>query len=208
MQYNIEFGHIYSHEEFGSEHRESLRVLSDVCRRLDANGHSYVLSVLIDDFNAPKRTLRASRYLRELAAHGAKVDYIGDESRFVPTADMLIETLPRSQLTLSSFRDRARNVLLFRSDPHLFGLREHSSSGYRHTCAILSASWALCRLGYIERPRRGTVPIGPQVRAPFHADRTITILPRTYQRIEEKVSALICASPFSKAMRQMSYQFF
>ncbi len=207
MNYNIEFGHIYAHEELGWDQRESVRIVKELCRDLARDGHSFVLSVLIDDFNAPRRTLRASSYLASLAELGAPVDFVGYESRFVPTADGLIERLPPAQLTMSNFRERARRVLLFRSDPYVFGLREHSSSGYRHTCAILSASWALCRLGYLPSPRRGVVPLDVKNRAVFSADRTLTILPRAYQRVEQKVNALIRASPFSEAARHMSYQF-
>lgn len=207
MKYNVEFGHIYAHELPGDEQQAGARVVQELCRDLSRAGHSYVLSVLIDDLHAPRRALRASSYLAALTAAGVQVDYVGYESRFASTADSLIDRLPPSQLALSKFRDRARSVLLFREGEFRFGLREHSPSGSRHTCAVLSASWALCRLGHLPSPRRGVVSVNGTKRVSFPADRTLTILPRLYQRVEEKVGVLVRASPFGEATRRMSYQF-
>ena len=76
---------------------------------------------------------------------------------------------------------------------------------YRHTCALLSASWSLSRLGIYTVP---TGVIRNLTKKEFVAEKLITILPEKYREVENKVLEIIKSSKFKGALNRIEYKYF
>ncbi|MBU2523415.1 MAG: hypothetical protein KKE23_03955 [Nanoarchaeota archaeon] len=104
VDYNIEYAHIYADqfaqgEEFGEEHLKSIELTKDLVKRLETEGKTYCLCVLIDNYNA-QFSLNQEQIFNELGGLGLSPDFIVEESLFAKNeisektlAQHLIESL-------------------------------------------------------------------------------------------------------------------
>lgn len=203
--YNLEFAHIYADEQFGPEQAKGMACANEVMTRLSAAGKTFVTSVLIDEFNPATNILDENDFVVKFKVNNTPVDFIGYESRFTVVADTIIRELPTSMLTLKHFNHPDRSVLMLQDGPLKIGLEEKKPN-LKHTCAILSAAWTLCRLGVYPMPEGGLKILNP--RQKFVARKTITILPEKYRSGEERVLEIIKNLPYADRLPDIEYEFF
>lgn len=199
---NIEFAHIYSDEQLSDEQLKSTELLKQITQNLEKENQIITTSILIDEFNVNSFSLCEKKMVEQLYV---SVDFIGYESRFAQIADLLIKELPTSLLRLEYFNHSQREVLLFSNQANRVGLLEVRNKSNRHTCAILSAAWTLCRLGVFNIPSGAINRISNK---PIYAKKVICILHEKYRRVEEKALALIGATRFSECINQIQHFYF
>lgn len=136
---------------------------------------------------------------------GVNVDFIGFESRLVKYADDLIKRIPKSVLSIDLFQSPKKEVLILNHESGRIGLRESHSFMTRHTCAILSAVWSLARLGFYKLKEEDLKRFSDK---PFTANKIITILPRKYKSVEDKVIKIIESAGLHKFRPKMKYKFY
>lgn len=205
VDYNVEFAHIYANEKFGSEQIHSIEILKEVLQKLKKENKTFVTCILIDEFNPSVSYLDDKRFLKEVKKFGVPVDFIGYESKVVTIGDKLLKELPKSKLKLEHFHNPQKDVLLLQEGGQKIGLREHYDIMYRHTCALLSAAWTLCRLGKYQIPRGSVKALA---RKDFKAKKVITILPEKYREGEMKVLEIIGSTKFKARVSDIEYRFF
>ena len=203
--YNIEFSHIYSDETFGDEQLRSMQILKKVVSNMEKENKTFVVSILIDEFHPTTFILDEEKIVSKFKKYGITVDFVGYESKFGGVADKVIKNIPKSLLKFELFDKSQKEVLLLRKNKLKIGLKEKSKFGVKHTCALLSASWTLCRLGAFR------VPLG-SVRnftgKSFDAKKTITILPEKYRSVECNVINILNFSKFRSLAKNTKYHFF
>jgi hypothetical protein len=148
--YHIEFAHIYADEEFGEEQSKSAEILKKTIEKLNKKKKSFVVSILIDELHPNVKKLNEQNLLLEMQKRNIQVDFIGYESKLIETAEKLIQMIPPSELKFEHFHDPEREVLMLEEPNEKIGLEEEPAK--RPTCALLSASWTLCRLGKYKIP--------------------------------------------------------
>lgn len=209
MDDNIEFAHIYADEEPGEEQTESAKILKKRIIKLNRENNAFVISILIDDYHPSVHRLDENKMIADFNKKGTEVDFLGYESGFKSTAHNLIRELPRNLLKTELFRHPEREILLLEEfhakDMHKIGLEEDHKTRHHFTCALLSASWALCRLG-IFMPPKGA--IRNLTRRNFPAKKILTILPEKYREVEHKALDIIGSTKFKKVLPRIEYEFF
>ncbi|MDD4333052.1 MAG: hypothetical protein PHT51_02970 [Patescibacteria group bacterium] len=203
--YNLEFAHIYADEEFGLEQLKSLEVLKKVISKLKKENKTFVTSILIDEFHPVVFRLDENKIIEEFKKHGIVVDFIGYESKLGIIADKILKELPKSMLKLEHFHKPEKEILMLKENNKKIGLKEDFAFMYRHTCALLSCSWSLCRLGIFKIPKDAIRNLS---NANFDAKRIITILPEKYRVVEDKIIEIIKSSKYKKAVQNIEYEFF
>lgn len=203
LSYNIEFAHIYADERFDKEQIRSVERLHKFTSGLQRN--SWVCTILIDDFYPTVSLLTEDELMSECERWGARPDFIGYESKFTTIADLLIDRLPKPVLKMRYFDQPESEVLVLSSGNASIDLRKKSENGVRHTCALLSASWLLCRLGVYKAPRDA---IRSFKRKSFESELAYTILPSKYQPVEQKAKEIIKAAGFSNKIPFVEHEFF
>ena len=193
LDYNIEFAHIYADEEFGKEQIKSIEILKKIIDKLQKQNKSFVVSLLIDEFHPVVFNLNEEKIIQEFKKHGVDVDFIGYESKLGSVSDQLIKEIPLSEIKMEHFHKPEKEVLVLEEGNSKTGLREEFKFMYRHTCAMLSATWSLCRLGIYKIPEDAIHNITGKA---FEANKLITILPSKYKPVEDKVIEIIKATKF------------
>lgn len=175
---NIEYAHIYADQVFTEEHSRSVEILKSKRER------DYVQTILIDDYNNSANVLNIEKFLEWLGEQGATPDYFVFESALVPLATLLLERLPNEERS---------------------ALEQHFRKIGKINCSFLVAVWQLVRLGALPLPfLRKLTPLDKS----FIAERTITILPRIYERNEQRALGYIKLSPFADCLSKIEYVFF
>lgn len=205
LNYNIEFAHIYADEQFGNEQVKSIEILKKVISNLEKNNKSFVISVLIDEFHPVVFKLNENEMMEEFLKYDIAVDFVGYESKLGVVADELINYLPKSMLKLEHFHKPEKEALVLEDHNGKIGLKEEFEFAYRHTCALLSASWSLCRLGIFKIPQDAVHNLGNKT---FEAHKVITILPEKYRTVEDKVIEIIKSTKFNDVVKNIEYEFF
>lgn len=96
-------------------------------------------------------------------------------------------------------------VLILEENKQKIGLKESSGFMYRHTCALLSASWSLSRLGIYTVPEKAVKNLTEKK---FVARKLITILPEKYREVENKVIEIIKSTKFKDTLNNIEYKYF
>ena len=175
---NIEYAHIYTSQTFGEDQRQSAEIMKSRERE------SYTRVVLIDDYNEPNSTLDVGEFIDYLEKQKVLPDFIAMESDLVPLAPLLLEQLPIAERR---------------------ALESHFQKLGRINCSFLVAVWHLARLGVLPSPplrKTGTAEKS------FIAEKTIAILPRSYERNEQRALGYIKSSSFSHCLDRIGYIFF
>ncbi len=200
--YHIEFAHCYADDTFTQEHDLAATELKKYLKNHVRN-RPYITSVLIDEFNPERTTLDIPAFINMLEKRGASVDFVAYESRFQSIADQLIAEIPRTELRFEHFHGRA--VMVFEGEEKTIGLKEFSTMRQKHTCAILSAAWTLCRLGAFDFPIGG---ITDHATKKPRAKKIVTILPETYRATEEKMKQIIASTRFAPLLERVEHVYF
>ncbi len=186
VDYNIEYSHIYTDEEFGFEQRKSIKILKNVTERLKRAKKSYVLTVLIDEYNSIEPTLSIKNFLGYLEKFKAKPDFVCYESQLVSSYKLLLKKM------IPSLRKK-----------YVKYIEKHK----KIPCSFLIALSYLKRLGLlkIRGPELDSLKEPSQ---PFVAKKIITILPRKYQAVEMKALKIIEATRFKRYLENILNIFF
>lgn len=184
--YNIEYAHIYTDESFGREHKRSIKELHDVTERLRKLKKSYVLTVLIDEYNPIQHRLSVKKFLNKLAQLGSEPDYVGFESKLASDKDLLLNEMDKK----------------IKKEYEKY-LRKHG----KIPCSLLIALWYLKRLGFIKIKSDELIHLKKDNK-PFVARKIITILPRRYQGVEMKALKIIKSTRFKKYLDNIQNIFF
>jgi len=203
--YNIEFAHMYADESFGDEQIKSIEILKKITSRLKKENKTFVISFLIDEFHPTVFKLNENKIIKEFEKQGISIDFIGYESKLGLVADEIIKELPTSMLKIENFNKMEKDVLLLKNHNGKIGLKEDFKFMYRHTCALLSASWSLCRLGILKIPPDAVCNLTGKI---FESKKIITILPEKYHLVEDKVIEIVESTRFKDSIEDMNYKFF
>jgi hypothetical protein len=204
FDFHIEFSHIYADEEFGEEQISGILKLKEVIENLKAEGKTFITSILIDDFNPVQLKLDEDIFLSKVRSYGVPIDFVAYESKFCPVANKIIKTLPNSNLIFEYFNSSNKEILVLNSNGKKIGLRERRSMKQKHTCAILSSAWTLCRLGCYNFPKGSLKKLSNKS---YQAKEILTILPKKYMKSEDKVIEIIQSAKFSKLLTKVHYVF-
>lgn len=202
--YNLEFSHIYANESFSKEQLTSIEIAKKIAGLWERKNISFVTTVLIDDYNATVSTLNHEKLLTRIEKEGINVDFLGFESRFSQLSNKLIKELPTTKMNLEYFSHPQKEVLILHGDKKI-GLTESFDFSVRHTCAILSATWTMCRLGEYPLPKNSVIN---RNKKEFRSKKTMTVLPKKYEEGEKKVLDIIKMAGFRKAASNIEYKFF
>lgn len=183
VDYNIEFAHIYVNEDFNREHFEAAIRTKQATKNIVQLGKSYVLTVLIDDYNPSDEILDTQVFLQKLESLKVKPDYVIYESKLVYFQDLLL--------------DRMNGKIKKKYENYINKQR-------KCPCSFLVAVWHLLRLGVFSEEKI----ISNKQDKPFSAKRTITILPRRYESVERKAISIINSTAFCEHIKNIEHIFF
>lgn len=202
VDYNIEYAHIYLNESFSNEHEYSVRLLKKIIRKINREGKTYNLTVLLDDYNPSESLLDVNDFISQLTRLNATPCYVGFESKLVPITDFLLEKM--------SGKIKKRYT-------------RYIEKNGRVPCSFLVAAWHLLRLGVVKNHRRYFKPTSEVLRGrratnltnpvnnknkPFIANKIITILPSRYKTVEEKAIEVIRSTEYKESLKRFTYKFF
>ena len=173
--YNIEYAHIYADERFGIEQERSIKKLKKIINQLKQKNKSYVLAVLVDEYNAVRYILNIKNYLEKLKKLDAEPDFIGFESRLAPCKNLILREMK------GKIKKNYQNYI-----------KKHK----KLPCSLLVAVWHLKRLGLIET-KRGDLNCLNKKKS-FIARNIITILPEKYRKVEERALEIIKSTKFKR----------
>lgn len=202
---NIEFSHIYADEDFSEEHMESIKKLKIYLKNFESHNKTFTTSILIDDFNVSSLKLDEGKFLAKVRSFGVPIDFIAYESKFYGIADEIIKLLPQDKIKTEYFNSIKKEVLVLDNNGKKTGLREKMVCSQRHTCAILSSAWILCRLGCFGFPK-GSIKVlsGKNI----IAKELLIILPKRYKVSEDKASEIISLTKFSHVLPSIKYDYY
>jgi hypothetical protein len=126
--YSVEYCHIYSNESIGPEQAESLDYLVEVRKQLEAEGKTYSLCVMLDNYTFPDRIFDKTSFLEWLRSRGETPDVFINEGDLIPAADEVI--------TLVSPK-KARSLRRYIEEK-------------KYPCSLFIAAWYLSRMGKLK----------------------------------------------------------
>lgn len=173
VDYNIEFGHIYTNENCGYDHLRGADAARKVAERLQEEGKTYNLTLMVDDYNPSESFLDIQKYIHKLRDKGACPDYLVLESNLPKYKDLIL-----SEMT-GKIRREYENYI--------------EKKG-KCPCSFLLAIWHLLRLGIIKDDYL-IIPIAEH-KSGFYADNIITILPERFQDVEIKAAEIIRSTKY------------
>lgn len=182
LAYNIEYAHIYIDRQPGQEHLKSISVLKRIKSEIERESKSYVTSIMIDDYNPEKSLLNVSKFIRLLARHKAKPDFIIFESKLVKSKNLLLSLMKRK--TRYSY---IRYIETHKKVP----------------CSFLIAIWYLKRLGKLDPS-----DIINEPKENFIAKKLINILPKKYKEVEKKARDIILSTKYKDQIKNIKDIFF
>lgn len=187
MDYNIEYAHIYADDKFGVEQMEGIKTLRYVIQKMKKLKRSYVLSVLIDDYNPTYYFLDTKNFLIKLKKLNAEPDFVFFESSLVPCyKDFLQEIKPKLRREYIKYIESHKKV----------------------PCSLLIAIWHLKRLGVIDAAKEEIKYINHNIPQRFVAKKIITILPKKYEEVENMGLKIIANTRFKDRLTDIVNIFF
>lgn len=181
--YNIEFAHIYTNENFTAEHYRATKIALKRIKEVEEEGKSYTVTVLIDNYNPSDHVLKVPEFIKELEIMGVTPDYVIFEADLVNYKDICLNEM---------------NGKIQRQYAKYIGKND------RYPCSFLLAIWHLIRLGALD-PEPA---IKIKNNKPFPAEKTITILPNRYGSVEKRSIEIIKSTKFADIANRIEYIFF
>jgi hypothetical protein len=203
--YNIEFAHFYAEEEFGEDQAKSITILKEFLQKLEETHQTYIITILVDEFHSPSSKINEDNILRKFKEYNIEVDYIAYESKFGPLCEKLLQEIPDKMTRHEHFHNPNKQVIMLEEGNDKIGLEEDFEFCKRYTCALLSSVWALSRLGIYDVPNNA---VTAKTNKPFQADKIMTILPKKYTEVENKVLDIIRTTKFSDKIKRVEYIFY
>ncbi len=187
VDYNIEYAHIYTDKKFGVEQKRSIEILKDTVRKLKRLNKSYVLSILIDEYNPSNPILNIKEFLSDLKKFDASPDFVCFESKLAHDYKILLKEM---------------------EDPLRKEYTKYIEKHKKIPCSFLIATWYLKRLGFLIVDKKDLNYLGKNSKKTFVAKKIITILPKRYQKIEARGLEIIASTRFKKHINNILNIFF
>lgn len=204
LTYNIEFSHIYSSEGFTEEHERSIEVLQDISEGTTSQKQKAVYTILVDDRTSTP-VISLPDIIEKVRCEGAVIDWVALESKFEQCALTLKGTYLQPFVTKKPNKKRGCIEEYCSVGKERVLVARRYNNHIAPTCALLSATWALCRLGCIAPPHGALIQLGQR---PFVGKRNITILHKKFLDVESKALSLIRLTPFKEATTRIEYKFY
>src|ERR1035438_9962284 len=126
--YSVEYCHIYSNETVGPEQAVSLDHLVEIREQLEAEGKTYSLCVMLDNYTFPGRDFDKDRFLKWLESRNERPDIFINEGDLIPAADEVIALVSPH---------RARSLRKYIEEK-------------KYPCSLFIATWYLSRMGKLK----------------------------------------------------------
>ncbi len=187
VDYNIEYAHIYTDEKFGRSQEKSVKVLQRFLKRLKNQKKSYSLVVLIDDYHPPKKSFSITKLIKKLEEFDVKPDFIAFESRLRAKKETFLDSfeIKKEAKKLNKYFKRKGKI----------------------SCAFLICIWYLLRLGIIPDDKKLIRRVSDS-KKPFIGKHVVTILPKKYKSVEEKVIEFLKKTKFKKATKRIKTKYY
>lgn len=115
------------------------------------------------------------------------------------------ESLPDYLVMESDLVPFAEHLLLLLPIEKRLEFEKHFQKLGKINCSFLVSVWQLIRLGKLPMPK---VQKLTSTEKSFVAEKTMTILPRHYERNEQKALDIIKFTPFADCVKNIEYTFF
>lgn len=178
VDYNIEFSHIYTDENFGPEHNKSVTLMLDLVKELKDKKSTYTTTLMVDDYNPNIKILDIDQLMDKLTTLKAKPNFLVYESRLTDLSDGLLNEM--------SGKIKSEYV------KYIFNKQ-------KYPCSFLLAIWHLSRLGLMDGP------IPSDSKEDFTGIRTITIIPRKFTSVEKKALDIIKSTKYHDYINNIKY---
>lgn len=189
---SIEFAHLYADQYFSVEQQYSLQLACRKSHHAAANGESVATLVMIDDLHASEVRTDALRLRQEISQSGGWVDNIVFESSLIPGSLQFIEYIPQSLVWCETFRRERKQVLFTETVYGPTPLLSIRNGRKIPSCAALSATLLLMRLGELRSIRGVTC-----------AEHAITIIEERFRHLEQSAHALISMTRFAPCLERV-----
>jgi hypothetical protein len=184
VDYNIEFAHIYTNENFCEEHLKAARIAQKKIDDFRLKNITYVTTILIDNYNSTDRILDIDKFIKKLEKIGVKSDFVVFEA------------------DLANYKDKCLELMNGKIKKQY---HKYIETNEKCPCSFLVSIWHLARLGIFQMR---LFVNKPQTKTPFIGKRTLTILPERYRSIEKKALDIIKSTKYLKEVEKMEYIFF
>lgn len=189
---SIEFAHLYADQQFSAEQQYSLMLAQEKKRQAVSAGESVVTLVMIDDLHASEVIIDAPRLRQAVTRNGGSVDNVIFESSLIPGSIQLIESIPKSLVWTEAFRRERKEVLFMETSAGPTPLMSVKNGRRVPSCAILSATLLLTRLGALSSIKGITC-----------AARAVTIVEERFRFIEQCAHSIITMTRFAEYRAQI-----
>jgi len=186
VDYNIEYAHIYSDQQFGREHIAAIKKTKQIINKLARRRKTYTLTVLIDEYHPEGGGLDWRDFIVELERRGLAPDYVGFESKLAGYRKLLLEVLP------------SKDAIKF---------EKYFAKRAKLMCSFLIAGWYLARLGIFPIKHK-LIRQTSKKRKPFRAKKIINILDKKYKRTEDVVFRIIAKTPFKDYVKDIEQVYY
>lgn len=170
----VEFFHIYTDEEINASHDATAEYLIKAKQDWEFKSHSIVL---IDNYNPAEHTLTPEMVFEHLNRKGSLPEFWAFEADMAANAKELLEGVTSAKLK--------RNYERY--------IENHD----KYPCSLLTASWYLTRLGYLEY-ESVIKPLNEDIYMP--PATLLNILPEDYREVEGRCFEIIKNSEYASAL--------
>ena len=188
VNYNIEYAHIYTNEQFNREHLEASWVLNYTIKNLNKKNKSYSTVVLIDNYNPNEHILDENTFLYQLKQNNASPDFVAYEAQLVPLYEKVLNSIHK--------KSKRRSI------------GQYVKTREKIPCSFLIVVWDLLRLGLIQNGiiyyKNGN---GKNTKV-FIGEKIITILPERFRPVEERAKEIILNSDYTEALKKIEHIYF
>lgn len=169
VDYNIEYAHIYSDEEFGAEQIAAIVKAKEVIVNLERQNKTYSLTVLIDEYHPNKTKFSVKGFVKKLEKYGLAPDFVGLESKLVAYKQEI--------LGLFSAKEAREFDKFFQKRAKI-------------NCSFLIVGWYLTRLGLMPLKKDLLIKISKNNK-PFYGRHLMNILDKKYKQTENNAYHVI-----------------
>lgn len=189
---SIEFAHLYADQQFLSEQQYSLMLAARHQKTCEQRGLSVSMLVMIDDLHASSLFMDRNRLRHHVLRYGGTVDDIILESSLIPAALELIATVPSSLVWCEAFRRERKTVLFMETPQGTTPLLTTRKGRHMPSCAVLSATLLLTRLGALG-PVAGITP----------SRQALTIIEERFRHVEACAHSIIEKTRFADCLERI-----
>ena len=213
VDYNIEFCHIFTSENFSFEQRLSSQITDKIIDQIKQREKTYTTTILFDDYQPSYSYLDIYSFLEKVKDLGIPPTYVVYETRLQTLARKLISTISKSKIE----KEEVERGLKSERDTIMLRYAESSSTPLKKEFFVkdkgrmetppLIASWYLLRLGVFSNPQiiKETQYTDKK---PFAGEKIITVIPDKWKEIDEKAKKIIKESDYGDALEKTECIYF